>query len=45
MLSFSQKPLTGFWKSMQTNVFRVCAYFCDITCLSNPGYAAVKILI
>lgn len=45
MLSCSQITLTGFWKSMQTVIFRVCAYFCDITCLSDPGYAAVKILI
>lgn len=45
MLPVSQITLTGFWKSMQTNVFRICAYFCDITCLSNPGYAVVKILI
>lgn len=23
----------------------MCLFLCDITCLSNPGYAVVKILI
>ncbi|CAG01141.1 unnamed protein product [Tetraodon nigroviridis] len=31
--------------SMQTNERRVCAYFCGMTCLNNPGYAAIQILI
>lgn len=31
--------------SMQTNARRVCAYFCGMTCLNNPGYAAIQLLI